>query len=574
MNSRERRKQRRKQARLEKAREDKQARLEKEAEAKLEELEVVEEDLESEEDVDFDVDEEDEEPEEVEKDYYGSSTPAVVRVPGPTTWDEMEAQRDAEKRASDIRMKSYDVEDLVYNIVNHPEFTPQEKANKIKAAGAGFGDRVTSIMDSPIQKALDTELLSLEALIAHDERNSTVVDAVSDFISKKKLSYGARKKLPDSAFALPSKRKYPIHDKAHVRNALARAAQQIKAGGEAAADAKAALPKIRAAAKKFGIDVSMDKERNAVVVEKDAKGDWRAVMWVSNNFIDYDRDIISKQAHEEYVAWLDEYPDMAPAFLSWHLPESVRKNRVDFWTFQNGFLLMSAKLEEIEAQALLKAQAETDLGMSHGSIVLERDPKDPRVILKYRMYEVSDLPLDKAANPFTDFETLVKEVGMDKLEYLSTILGEERAAAFLEKSETKQKVLREAEIEEKDLKPDPKPAEVEVKLDAEKILEQVMKELDIEGLAETIEKLKADAEKVPLLEDLVKKLAEKQEDQLVEMISPQKFPWSKVASKSDDTIIKKEEQDKDPTLQAPGIPEGDEYWLSQSTGIAPIPAEA
>lgn len=39
-----------------------------------------------------------------------------------------------------------------------------------------------------------------------------------------KLTYGQRKKLPKSSFAIPEERKYPIHDKAHARNALARVA--------------------------------------------------------------------------------------------------------------------------------------------------------------------------------------------------------------------------------------------------------------------------------------------------------------------------------------------------------------
>lgn len=41
-----------------------------------------------------------------------------------------------------------------------------------------------------------------------------------------RLKAKARKSLPASAFAYPSVRKYPIHDKAHARNALARAAQK------------------------------------------------------------------------------------------------------------------------------------------------------------------------------------------------------------------------------------------------------------------------------------------------------------------------------------------------------------
>lgn len=40
-----------------------------------------------------------------------------------------------------------------------------------------------------------------------------------------KLTYGARKALPTGAFAEPKKRKYPIPDLPHARNALARVAQ-------------------------------------------------------------------------------------------------------------------------------------------------------------------------------------------------------------------------------------------------------------------------------------------------------------------------------------------------------------
>jgi hypothetical protein len=41
----------------------------------------------------------------------------------------------------------------------------------------------------------------------------------------KDLTTKDRKKLSKKAFALPGKRKYPIPDKAHARNALARVAQ-------------------------------------------------------------------------------------------------------------------------------------------------------------------------------------------------------------------------------------------------------------------------------------------------------------------------------------------------------------
>jgi hypothetical protein len=47
-----------------------------------------------------------------------------------------------------------------------------------------------------------------------------------------------RKKLPKSKFAEPEKRKYPIEDKAHARNAKARASQAQNAGRMSKAEEK------------------------------------------------------------------------------------------------------------------------------------------------------------------------------------------------------------------------------------------------------------------------------------------------------------------------------------------------
>ena len=58
------------------------------------------------------------------------------------------------------------------------------------------------------------------------------------------LKSKTRKKLKKSTFGLPGKRKYPMPDKAHARNAKARAAQMRKKGklsksGQARVNAKA-----------------------------------------------------------------------------------------------------------------------------------------------------------------------------------------------------------------------------------------------------------------------------------------------------------------------------------------------
>jgi 8-oxo-dGTP pyrophosphatase MutT (NUDIX family) len=65
------------------------------------------------------------------------------------------------------------------------------------------------------------------------------------------LGTGARKGLPDTAFASPGDRKYPIHDAAHVRNAAARLEQQK--GSMSPAKYRQIRSRIARAAKRFGI---------------------------------------------------------------------------------------------------------------------------------------------------------------------------------------------------------------------------------------------------------------------------------------------------------------------------------
>lgn len=104
-----------------------------------------------------------------------------------------------------------------------------------------------------------------------DEPNTPNAEDLSVVETRADMSTAAINDLPDSAFAYiepggtkdsegkttpRSLRHFPIHDAAHVRNALARAPQS-PFGDKA-------MPKIRAAAKKFGIEVSDDRSRSGV----------------------------------------------------------------------------------------------------------------------------------------------------------------------------------------------------------------------------------------------------------------------------------------------------------------------
>lgn len=535
------------------------------------------------------------EPEEVDllpvRKDYGGDMPMAMGMPsyGAKSFAELDAAEAAAEQADEVRSASYSVSDLVHNIMCDPMMDPVAKSKAIQNVGSEFGDRVSQIIagNAPedgdggdgggdVSKGIDMDLLYTEAVLASDHRHMTWSDAMGDWLTKAKLSYAAKKAKGDSAFALVytdkggnKVRKYLIHDKAHVRNALARAAQQIKGGGAGAADARRALPKIHAAAKRMGIGMGKSNDAHAIILEKDAKGDWRWVGWASNNYIDWQTDIISKAAHEEYIQWLDQNPAMSPLFMTWHTPGTERTNPVDFWTFEKGFLILSGKLDEQEAAGLLKAQALTDLGLSIRGFGLREDKSDPRVVTKYRLFEVSDLPLENAANPFTGASTFMKEVSiMDREKYLAEIMGADRAKAFMEKTGMKQEQLDKAGVTQKEVEPVVEKPVAAPSADANAIVAQVLKELDVEGLNEFVLQAKEAMEKVPVLEGVIKEMQGNADQKLAEKIQPpaSRFAWASEhrASTADETKI-----EKDADL-AKRVPELGDNWLSQATNTRPI----
>lgn len=521
-------------------------------------------------------------PEDVEK--GNNEAPEPVMPPGPTSFEELDEEKAARAKAEQVQQVTYETSDLVWNILHTDELSPTEKSDRIMDVADGFAERVNTLSAEVVSK--DIEQLQVEALLATYRRGLNIVQKAQewaeDLIIKRELSSKERKRLQDGDFALPEKRKYPIHDKAHVRNALARAAQMIASGGEAAADAKAALPKIRAAARKFGIEVS----KAALLIEKDRNGDWRWIGKPSNNFMDWQGDIMSKAAHQEYVEFLNGNPEMAPQFLSWHTPGTARTHPVDFWMEHEGALIMSGKLTEAEAGAILKMQAQTDLGMSVQGLAL-RDPQNREVIEHYWLYEVSDLPLEKAANPFTSLETIAKEAGMDKLQYLTEMMGsEEKAKAFLEKTGQMQKELADAGLTSKEqvqeqvqepvdppaAEPKPVPA-LDVDALTKQIADAMGKQFDFEGLNAFVAKAQETQEKVALLEGVIQELVKQKDDEIVEMLTPpiKKWVWSQETRPSarKDTVLKEDDKEDQEIAKAnPGVPA--EYWLSELTNTVPV----
>ena len=67
-----------------------------------------------------------------------------------------------------------------------------------------------------------------------------------------KINEASREHIPDENFAFPKERKEPIHDAAHVRNAVARF-KQVE--GVTSAERDAAWKRIKAAAKKYNVEL-------------------------------------------------------------------------------------------------------------------------------------------------------------------------------------------------------------------------------------------------------------------------------------------------------------------------------
>ena len=72
------------------------------------------------------------------------------------------------------------------------------------------------------------------------------------------VSTRKRNSMPAQRFAFPKERKEPLNDASHVRNAIARF-NQVE--GVTDAERDAAWRRIKAAAKRFGVDVETSKPR-------------------------------------------------------------------------------------------------------------------------------------------------------------------------------------------------------------------------------------------------------------------------------------------------------------------------
>jgi len=157
---------------------------------------------------------------------------------------------------------------------------------------------------------------------------------------------------------------------------------------------------------------------NSVALYKNAKNEliWAGIH--TNKFKDRDGDIISDQAHRDFVkkVYDGEYP--FPELWVWHIPKAVGETN---WLAydERGFLLSGGKVfKEFEdlVTTLVENNADVGLGMgmSHGmpinTVEFEDNLNDKgvKVIKQYKSVEISMLPIEHASNLLTDFSAYRK----------------------------------------------------------------------------------------------------------------------------------------------------------------------
>lgn len=144
---------------------------------------------------------------------------------------------------------------------------------------------------------------------------------------------------------------------------------------------------------------------DSVMVFKDVNGVSRWLGIVSNNYTDRHAEIITKEAHLDFVNALESgtypYPE-----LRFHHQEDMVIGKSDYVNFdeQSGMLVASGTfLEEWSEIGDNLAKSEYAWGMSHGMPPHEmrREKSNQKIIKRYRDKEFSILLLSEAANPLT-----------------------------------------------------------------------------------------------------------------------------------------------------------------------------
>lgn len=232
------------------------------------------------------------------------------------------------------------------------------------------------------------------------------------------------KTTPRSLRMFPYKNAEGKIDLPHLRNAIARIPQSNRIDD-------ATKKRLQTRARKLLGQTGTEK--SSISVFKAADGQWWFLGIYSNQFIDRDGEILSEEAHKEYIDWVDQsgFRPVITVYHEPHMPEDFWVKVYDKWgddipTFQkivdrvyknvaiakavhvayaNGFVFVAAKFLPGKEDVAQRLSALKDWGMSHGFLGFK---SHDNIFDRYRTFEMSALKVKHAANLLTLSQALAR----------------------------------------------------------------------------------------------------------------------------------------------------------------------
>ena len=378
---------------------------------------------------------------------------------GAESFSDYDEWKEAAKRQDEIDSLAAIFDALVQNIRNDPEMSLEEKGAQIVSVATELGVRVqrdTQSSHDEDEKALDDPATESFWFEAEDFSFTFSRDQVAAEKAATKREGNVQLRASDFADVPdaeePSTWKLPLvrsrsggFDLARIGDAITALqpggprGQRVQLGSSKAR----VISRIGAAITKGTGDskrktelrerLTKVKERadgGLLSVFKDRNDSWRWLAIHSNEYRDRDGERFASKAHDEYVQWVDADPAVRmPELRVWHLKGS-RLGRADLVDHtSHGFMLSSGTFDPgMEHAAKALADSDADLGVSHG-FWFDPDAFRDGVYHRYRSFEVSVLPRDRAANETTGFIAgkEVPPMDADKKAYLVGVGGAEWA---------------------------------------------------------------------------------------------------------------------------------------------------
>jgi hypothetical protein len=206
--------------------------------------------------------------------------------------------------------------------------------------------------------------------------------------------------------------------------------------GSTPVEVKSIAQSLPVVGKLFGNGESYD---SPIILFKDNTGQMRFFCHPSNCFRDREFEILTSEAHKEYVQWVTDNPQYYPELQLWHVP-ATKCGKVDWIDYADDFLCASGVVYK-DWEAVVTKAVQMGAGMSHGFIPVH-SKSDARDVEAYRSFEFTILPVAHAANALTDIDLLnwsEKDMGFTpvKRKYFSDLGLSEEQITGLEAS-TKQ----------------------------------------------------------------------------------------------------------------------------------------